>query len=130
MTIRTSLKGLALLLPMLSIAACGESVSEMDSAANALADYYSKHPPESGWTVESIIQDNKGGKLDAIVLVSSETDVQRIKFLSRMEQFTIAKLACPAMTPALSDALGGVRIWVHLQTDQKEELTKSICPEK
>lgn len=111
------------------LTACGDNTTDMDNAAIALAEHYAANPPESGWTVESIIQDNKGAKLDAVVVVTSEEDVLRIKMLSRMEQFTIAKLACPQMTPALQDALGNVRVWVHLQTPAKEQLTSSICPE-
>ncbi|HEY9164353.1 MAG TPA: hypothetical protein VIN57_07055 [Magnetovibrio sp.] len=116
---------------LLAIGACGESsTNQMDQASTTLAEHYATHPPASGWTVESIIQDNKGSKLDTIVIVTSDTDVQRIKMLSRMEQFTIAKLACPTITPALRDALGKTRVWVHLQTSKKEDLTSSICPEK
>jgi hypothetical protein len=101
----------------------------MDQAATALADYYSKFPPSSGWSVESIIQDNSGLKLDAMVTVTSDSDQQRIKMLSRMEQFTIAKLACPTMKPALREALGNIRVWVHLQDAKKKELASSICPQ-
>lgn len=115
---------------LFGVGACGESATSMDQASTALAEYYAAHPPASGWTVESIVQDNQGVKLDTIVIVTSDTDVQRIKMLSRMEQFTIAKLACPTITPPLRDALGKARVWVHLKTAKKEDLTSSICPEK
>lgn len=115
---------------LLGAGACGESATSMDQASNVLAEYYATHPPASGWTVESIIQDNQGAKLDTIVIVTSDSDVQRIKMLSRMEQFTIAKLACPTITPPLRDALGETRVWVHLKTVKKEDLTSSICPAK
>lgn len=113
----------------LGLNACGNEAN-IDNAAVALAEHYAANPPESGWTVESIIQDNKGAKLEALVVVTSEEDVLRIKMLSRMEQFTIAKLACPKMTPALQESLGKVRVWVHLRTPAKELLTSSICPEQ
>ena len=115
---------------LLGVGACGESTKSMDQASTALAEYYATHPPASGWTVESIIQDNQGAKLDTIVIVTSDTDVQRIKLLSRMEQFTVAKLACPTITPPLREALGKTRVWVHLKTVKKEDLTSSICPGK
>lgn len=116
---------------LLSVSACGESgTKHMDQASTVLAEHYATHPPASGWTVESIIQDNEGSKLDTIVIVTSDSDVQRIKMLSRMEQFTIAKLACPAITPTLRNALGKTRVWVHLKTAKKEDLTSSICPQK
>lgn len=113
---------------LLALGACGESASHMNQAAVALSEHYASYPPASGWTVESIIQDDKNEKLVAVVLVTSDTDIQRIKILSRMEQFTIAKLACPTMTPALRGALGKTRVWVRLKTP-KEELTSSICPQ-
>ena len=124
----TTLRSVIAIAALLSLDACGNNTN-IDDAAVALAEHYAINPPESGWTVESIIQDDKGGKLEALVVVNSEEDVLRIKMLSRMEQFTIAKLACPKMTPALQDALGKVRVWVHLQTPAKELLTSSICPE-
>ncbi|MCR4377111.1 MAG: hypothetical protein NUV50_03340 [Rhodospirillales bacterium] len=126
----TTLRSVIAIAALIGLNACGNSATDMDNAATALAEHYATNPPESGWTVESIIQDNKGAKLDALVVVNSEEDVLRIKMLSRMEQFTIAKLACPKMTPALQDALGKVRVWVHLQTPAKEQLTSSICPEQ
>lgn len=126
---KTALRSVAAVAVLLGIGACGNDSGNMDKAAAALAEHYASHPPESGWTVESIIQDNKNAKLVAIVLVAADADLQRIKMLSRMEQFTIAKLACPKMTPTLRDALGNVRVWVHLQDPKKVLLTASICPE-
>ena len=126
--LNTALRSVAAAAAMLGLTACGESSADMDNAAKTLAKYYAAHPPESGWIVESLIQDNKDAKLVALVVVTSDADLQRIKMLSRMEQFTVAKLACPKMTPALQNALGKIRVWVHLQGPKKELLTSTICP--
>lgn len=123
-----ALRYAAALAAMLSLGACGDSAGHMDEAAVALSEHYASHPPTNGWVVKNIIQDNDNDKLVALVMITSDDDIQRLKMLSRMEQFTIAKLACPTMTPALRDTLGDTRVWVRLKT-QKEELTASICPQ-
>jgi len=108
--------------------ACSDSVN-LDQAASALTGYYAQHPPERNWVVETIKPDSENHKLVVDVMVEDETDVGHIKMLSRMEQFTIAKLACPTMTADLRTAIGdGTRVWVQLKAP-KEILTRSICPE-
>jgi len=123
----TTLTALAGLLS-LSLSACGDS-ENLVQAAGVLSEHYTAHPPPHGWTVEAVNPERDTDKLVVEVLISSDADIQRIKMLSRMEQFTVAKLACPEMTPALRTAIGAkVRVWVQLKT-AKEILTASICPE-
>lgn len=114
-------------LALAGVAGCSDKSSHMDEAAAALSEYFATHPFERDWSVETIAIMDADNKLVAKVLVNSDTDVGRLRLLSRMEQFTIAKLACPTMTPELRDALGDTRIWVQLVADGKE-LTSSICP--
>lgn len=112
---------------MLSVSACGEDI-DLNQSANALNDYYATHPPARGWTVNSVSPDLNAGKLIVEVLVTSQKDVDHIKALSRMEQFAIAKLPCPSMTPELRTAIGkDARVWVHLKSE-KAAITSSICP--
>lgn len=112
----------------LSLGACGDKARKMDHAAAALAEYYASHPFEREWDVQTIAILDSDNKLLVKVQMNDENDVQRLKLLSRMEQFTVAKLGCPQMTPALLDALDGSRVWIQLH-DAKEELTSSICPQ-
>ena len=112
---------------MLSVSACGDDI-DLNQSANALNDYYASHPPARGWTVNSVSPDLNAGKLIVEVLVTSQKDVDHIQTLSRMEQFAIAKLPCPSMTPALSTAIGkDTRVWIHLKSE-KAAITSSICP--
>ncbi len=120
----------ALSLPLF-LGACGDGGDDRDQLAQdarALSRYYADHPSDRGWKVLGITMDPNEAKLVVQVLVSSESDVDRIKSLSRMEQFSAAKYACPEMTDGLRAALDkNTRIWIRLQTGKKE-LTRSICP--
>lgn len=112
---------------MLGVSACGED-ADLNQSANALNDYYATHPPARGWTVNSVSPDLNSGKLIVEVLVTSQKDVDHIKTLSRMEQFAIAKLPCPTMTPELRAAISeDTRVWIHLKSE-KAAITSSICP--
>jgi len=113
---------------LLALSACGDKAKKMDHAAAALAEYYASHPFEREWDVQTIAILDSENKLVVKVQMNGENDVQRIKLLSRMEQFTVAKLGCPEMSPTLLDALGGTRVWIELH-DAKQELTSSICPQ-
>ena len=113
---------------ILSISACGDNGPSLQKAAAALASHYTSHPPDRGWKVETVSPDIESGKLMVEVSVTSENDIAHIKGLSRMEQFSVAKLACPTLTPTLRAAIGTkARVWVHLKT-KKKTLTTSICP--
>lgn len=121
-------KALAVLSLALSIGACGDD-GDLNRATAALSKHLTENPPVRGWKILSVAPQANADTLMVDVLVSSDADIEHIKALSRMEQFSVAKLACPAMTPALHEALGPkTRIWVRLQS-KKEILTASICPQ-
>jgi len=110
------------------LVACGEDNTGNEAAAKALEAYYSAHPLDTGWEVQSVSL-SKDDNLRVNMLVGSEEAVQQIKTRSRMEQFGIARLGCPKPTPELQVAVGPImRIWVHLHAENKE-LTSSICPQ-
>lgn len=124
--IATSVKVLGCL-ALMGVGACGDS-SNMDNAISALSIHYAITPPNQKWELVSIKPASDGKMIDVVVHVTSESDVSYLKALSRMEQFAVAKLACPATTPELTAALGPTRrIWVHLYA-QNKEITSSICP--
>lgn len=114
-------------LALMSVAACGDS-SSIDNAISALSVHYAITPPNQKWELASIKPASDSKLIDVVVNVTSESDVSYLKTLSRMEQFTVAKLACPTATPELKAALGkNLRVWVHLYA-QNKEMTSSICP--
>ena len=117
----------ALSLPLF-LSACGDGRDQLAQDAATLGRYYVDHPSDRGWKVLGITVDPNEAKLVVQVLVTSESDVNRIKSLSRLEQFSAAKYACPKMTAELRAVLDkNTRIWIRLQTGKKE-LTSSICP--
>lgn len=128
MTRSATLSLLTALSLTLFIGACGDGRDQLAHDATALDRYYADHPSDRGWKVLGISIDPNEAKLVVQVLVTSESDVNRIKSLSRMKQFSAAKYACPEMTPNLRAALDkNTRIWIRLQT-RKKELARSICP--
>lgn len=122
-------KWIAALSVLLGLGACGEdSTRPLKEAVPVFVDYYATHPLTNGWKVKGIMPDFASGRLVVQVVVTSDADVSHIKSLSRMEQFSVAKIACPTMSPALQDAIGSkARVWVQLKT-KKEVLTTSVCP--
>lgn len=113
---------------VLGLGACSDGVP-LSQAASALSAHYATHPLTREWKVETVKPDSENDKLVVEIMVMDETDVGHIKSLSRMEQFSVAKLACPTMNPKLRTAIGSdARVWVYLKT-QKETLTSSICPQ-
>lgn len=113
----------------LFIGACGgDDRDHLAHDATVLDKHYADHPSDRGWKILGISIDPNEAKLVVQVLVATESDVNRIKSLSRMEQFSAAKYACPKMTPDLRATLDkNTRIWIRLQT-RKKELARSICP--
>jgi len=127
MNVNISLSKVLGCIALVSVGACGDS-SNLNEAVSALTAHYAVTPPNQKWELVSIKPDSAAKKLDVVVHVTSESDIDHLKTLSRMEQFAVAKLACPAMTAELKAALGAnTRIWVHLYT-QNKEITSSICP--
>lgn len=106
---------------------CSDTSSNLDDAAAALSEYYAANPFKRDWHVSTIAKLTKENKLVARVEINAEGDVQRLRSLSSMEQFSVAKLACPNMTTDLRESLGDVRVWVALTTEDKQ-ITTSICP--
>ena len=121
-------KPIALGMALLGGAGCSDSTAHLNDAAAALSQYYAEHPFERDWQVTTIAILEQENKLVARVEINAEGDVARLRTLSSMEQFTVAKLACPAMTPDLRNAMGDTRIWVALTTGNKQ-ITTSICPQ-
>jgi len=116
------------LMALFGLVACGDSQKQAENAIKALADNYAKNPLPRGWKLLSITPDVQSFKLNVDVLVTSDKDINSLKMLSRMEQFSVAKLGCPLMHAGLQQAIGSsTRIWVHLRANNKE-LTASICP--
>lgn len=113
---------------LLSVCACGGD-GRIDGAVSALSVHYAITPPNQKWELISITPKPETNRIDVAVNVTSESDVSRLISLSRMEQFAVAKLACPTKTAELTAAIGTeLRIWVHLYAENKE-VTASICPE-
>ncbi|OEJ65987.1 hypothetical protein [Magnetovibrio blakemorei] len=112
---------------LMSVTACGDS-SNVNDAISALSVHYAITPPNKKWELASIKPASDAKMVDVVVNVTSDSDVSYLKTLSRMEQLSVAKLACPTATPELKAALGqNLRVWVHLYA-QNKEITSSICP--
>ena len=112
----------------LACAGCSDSAEHLNQAADALRQHYAVHPLDREWAVRAIEAQQDDDKLTVHILVQSETDVARLRAMSRMEQFSAAKLACPVMSPALRQALDKTRVWVTLSANGKT-ITSSLCPQ-
>ncbi|MDH5187891.1 MAG: hypothetical protein OEW37_02910 [Rhodospirillaceae bacterium] len=67
-------------------------------------------------------------KLVVDMRVLSESDLNKIASVSRMQQFAIAKLGCPITSDDLRNKIGkNTEVWIRLNSDT-EVLTLSICP--
>jgi len=106
---------------------CGGGAPDVADSIKELKNYYLKSPPNTGWEIMSISAENEQ-KLVVDMRVVSESDLNKIASVSRMQQFAIAKLACPITSDDLRSKIGkDTEVWVRLNSDTKV-LTLSICP--
>ena len=119
---------MVLLVPLvlsLPVVSCGDSATEMSAAAKTLQSYYRSNPPARGWKVKSVsVKD--GSKIVIDIYIQSASDLNQIQSVSRMQQFSIAKKACPSPS-YLASLPGSASVWVQLRSKTKT-LTQSICP--
>ena len=106
---------------------CGSGAPNIADSIKELKNYYLKSPPNTGWEIMSISAENEQ-KLVVDMRVISESDLNKIASVSRMQQFAIAKLACPITSDDLRSKIGkDTEVWVRLNSET-EVLTLSICP--
>jgi len=106
---------------------CGESAPNINDSIKSLKGYYLNSPPNTGWEIMRITAENDQ-KLIVDMRVISESDLNKIASVSRMQQFAIAKLGCPITSDDLRNKIGkNTEVWIRLNSDT-EVLTLSICP--
>ncbi|WP_132938990.1 hypothetical protein [Varunaivibrio sulfuroxidans] len=111
-----------------TLSACGEN-SHAGKVAQWLKGYYAENPPNGNWVAREVRAES-GKKIIVDVLIPSQQQVDQIKKLSRMEQFTVAKLACPKNGVEIQKAYReGITVWIQLNA-KSEALTRSICPHR
>ena len=129
MVIRTFHKMAILLVPLtlgLLMASCGDSASDLNADATVIKQYYKSSPPPRGWKVKSVsVKD--GDKIMVDILVESASDLNMIASVSRMQQFTVAKQACPSVAALRGMLTTKAGVWMQLRS-KSEVLTQSVCP--
>ena len=106
---------------------CGGGAVDVADSIKELKNYYLKSPPNTGWEIMTISAENEQ-KLIVDMRVISESDLNKIASVSRMQQFAIAKLGCPITSDDLRSKIGkDTEVWVRLNSST-EVLTFSICP--
>ena len=127
--IRTFQKMTVLLVPLtlgLLMASCGDSASDLNADATVVKHYYKSSPPPRGWKIKSVgVED--GDKIIVDILVESANDLNMIASVSRMQQFIVAKQACPSVAALRGALKTNVGVWVQLRS-KSEVLTQSVCP--
>jgi hypothetical protein len=118
--------GLALLSCLILLAGCGESEDAAQKGAAMLRAYYSQKPLDFGWEVTRI-ERVADGELRIDVLVNDENVVNQIKIRSRMDQMSIARLACPdAEHPFLKSLNHDLKMNIALNT-RDVVIVRSAC---
>ncbi len=106
---------------------CGEDAPKVSDSIKSLKSYYLNSPLNTGWEIIKISAENDQ-KLVVDMRVISESDLNKIASVSRMQQFAIAKLGCPITSDDLRNKIGkDTEVWVRLNSATKI-LTLSICP--
>lgn len=110
-----------------ALVSCKSSGPDVVEGFSSLEAYYTQSPLPRDWSLSGFTTDDNG-KYVIEVLVESTNDIRLIRSKSRMNQFNIAKLACPTNASDFQKILGKqARIWVRLMSETGE-LTSSICP--
>lgn len=110
------------------VTGCGDDAPNSKDSIKSLKEYYAASPTNTGWELIRITADGSQ-KLVVDMLVTSESDLNKIASVSRMQQFAIAKLGCPITSADLKSKIGkNTEVWVRLNSS-KEILTLSICPD-
>lgn len=109
-----------------ALSACGDG-GQIDAQSQWLASYYHDNPPNGNWVAREVRSEG-AKKIAVYVSIPSQKQISQVKRLSRMEQFTVAKLACPKEVAEIQKMYReGITVWIHLM-DKNETLTVSVCP--
>lgn len=128
-TAKPTITGGIVLIFAVVLSACGDSPHAADTFAQWLKDYYAENPPNGNWVARDVHAE-AGKKIVVDVLIPSQKQVDQVKKLSRMEQFTVAKLACPKDGVEIQKAYReGITVWIQLNA-KSEALTGSVCPHR
>lgn len=110
------------------VVACGDDKRKAVEHVKSLQTYYKETEPKTNWKMTGISADTNAKRIYVDFLVTSQSELERILAVSRMQQFAIAKLACPSLDSSVINAIHeDLAIWVRLSS-AADVITLSICP--